>query len=279
MEKFDGGWGCVCFNDMIHKEDGPCTHWMIHKNMLRYFPDGVFYSEQYIHTRVDFELKQVCIAAKRYRWAENAKVKHLNPIYIASIKRDDFSKKCYDSYALAHDFKTYSRRRREQGNVWEPARNPVEVPIENIFDRRDDYIIIKMSELFPFFKRGADIDIACKDKEKFAKHIQSFIKGYEVRVKKRSNHLFVDLYKGKFLILRFDLIQSLKEYNLDIAKVFKKRQQRTEDGKPYWVPSQEDELQIRLCEYTKNPKKTWHRDYIKKYAPGLLSDLESRPKV
>jgi len=279
MAKFDGGWGTVGFNDLIHWEDGPCTHWMIHKNMLKYFPDGVFYSEQYIHTRVDFELKQVSIAAGRYRWAESAKIKHLNPIYDRETQRDDVSKKCYDHYALAHDMKVYSRRRQEHGNVWEPIKNPLEIPIEAIFSNRDDYLIIKMSDLFPFFKRRSDIDILCRDKERFARHIQKHITGYDVRLRKKFNHMYVDLYKGKFLVLRFDLIQSLKEYNLDAAKVFRARQKRVENGKPYWVPSKKDELQIRRCEYTKDPKKTWHRDYIKRFAPGLLFNLEPRVKV
>lgn len=118
MKTFDGGWGTVGFNDMIHDEDGPCTHWMIHKNMLQYFPDGVFYSEQYFHTRVDRELKEVSKAAGRYKWAENAKILHLNPIYTQRNKRDMTSRLCYSKKNIRHDKEVYERRRRENGNVW-----------------------------------------------------------------------------------------------------------------------------------------------------------------
>jgi len=122
MEDFPDGWGCVGFNDLIHNSDGPCTHWMIHKKMLRYFPDGVFYSEDYVHTRVDLELKQVCKAAERYRWAEKAKIRHLNPIHNRDVKRDEVALRCYSRENLRHDAEVYERRRREQGRKWEVAK-------------------------------------------------------------------------------------------------------------------------------------------------------------
>jgi hypothetical protein len=279
MRNFKDGVGCVGFNDLIHKEDGPCTHWMIHKDMLEHFPDGVFYSEEYIHTRVDLELKEVSKAAGRYKWAKDAKIKHLNPIYDRKTKRDKVSKHCYDHASLAHDMKTYSRRREEQGGVWDEGRNATEIPIERIFAGRDDYVIIKMSDLFPFFKRGADIDILCRDRERFAGHILKHVRGFEVNRRTKGSHLYVDFYRGKHLTLRFDLIESLDEYGTDASKVFDNRCVRTEGGKSYWVPRDEDELQIRLCEYKKNPKKIWHRKYINQHAPGLLPNLESRTKV
>jgi hypothetical protein len=118
MKEFPGGVGCVGFNDLVHGSDGPCTHWMIHKGMLEHFPDGVFYSEDYIHTRVDLELKEVCKAVGRYKWVEDAKIKHLNPIYCKKISRDSVALRCYDRKALKHDKETYIRRRKEQGEVW-----------------------------------------------------------------------------------------------------------------------------------------------------------------
>jgi hypothetical protein len=117
MGEFADGYGCVGFNDLIHDEDGPSTHWLIHKKMLRYFPDGVFYSEDYIHTRCDLELKEVCKAVGRYQWDENAKVKHVTPFYYA-LQLDELSKTCYSPEALKHDKKTYLRRRAEQGANW-----------------------------------------------------------------------------------------------------------------------------------------------------------------
>jgi hypothetical protein len=110
MCKFDGGWGCVGFNDLFHDKDGPPTHWMIHKRMLRYFPDGVFYSEDYIHTRVDQELKDVCEDAGRYVWAKDAKIRHMNPIYVPG-GRDRTHKRCYSDDSVKHDTLVYEKRK------------------------------------------------------------------------------------------------------------------------------------------------------------------------
>lgn len=112
MDTFEDSWGCVGFNDMIHNEKGPCTHWMIHKNMLAYFPDGVFYSEDYIHTKVDLELKEVSKANCRYKWAKDAKIKHLNPIHVASEKRDDLHRSCYSKKNIDYDKMIYEQRER-----------------------------------------------------------------------------------------------------------------------------------------------------------------------
>jgi hypothetical protein len=117
MTEFPDGYGCVGFNDLVHGEDGPCTHWMIHKKMIKYFPDKVFYSEDYIHTKVDLELKEVCRAVGRYKWNKNAKIKHVTPFHFA-VELDELSRACYSLEAVRHDNATYKRRRKEQGANW-----------------------------------------------------------------------------------------------------------------------------------------------------------------
>jgi hypothetical protein len=114
MNTFPAGWGIVGFNDGIQDEDGPCTHWLAHKKMLKFFPDVVFYSEDYIHTRVDVELKEVAKAINRYKWAENARVDHLSPIHVKGIRRDRTLNRCYDKRAIKRDEETYQRRKRER---------------------------------------------------------------------------------------------------------------------------------------------------------------------
>ena len=121
MLEFPGQYGCVGFNDMIHDVDAPCTHWMIHKKMLRYFPDGVFYSEDYIHTRVDLELKEVCKAVGRYKWDKYARIKHLSPFYY-KIGLDDLHKDRYSPDSLRHDRDTYKKRRAAQKANWSECR-------------------------------------------------------------------------------------------------------------------------------------------------------------
>jgi hypothetical protein len=112
MAKFDGGYGCVGFNDLINGENGPCTHWLIHKKMIDHFKDGVFYSEQYVHTKVDMELKETCESAGRYTWAENAIILHRNPIHF-KVKRDDLHRSCYNKENIDHDKKVYESRKCE----------------------------------------------------------------------------------------------------------------------------------------------------------------------
>jgi hypothetical protein len=114
MAKFDGGWGGIGLNDLQHGPDGPPTHWMIHKNMLRYFPDGVFYSEEYIHTRVDRELKDICVENGRWRWAEDAKVVHHSRVNKGRKHFDDLVLRCYGKKNIEHDRMVYERRKGER---------------------------------------------------------------------------------------------------------------------------------------------------------------------
>jgi hypothetical protein len=142
------------------------------------------------------------------------------------------------------------------------------------------YLIIKMSDIFPDYTVRSDIDILCKYKFAFAGSILKNISGFRMNPHKSGTHYQVDLYKNGKLYLKFDLMDSLEEYNLDADSVFKTKRAKLLRGQHFWVPSYTDELQIRLCEYKKNPKKTWHRDYIIKHgSPGLLFDLEPRNKV
>jgi len=117
MRAFPGGYGCVGFNDMVHDIDAPCTHWMIHKKMLKYFPDGVFYSEDYIHTRVDLELKEVCKSVGRYKWDKYARIKHMTPFYY-KIDLDASYKRCYSAESIRKDRATFIKRREAQNAKW-----------------------------------------------------------------------------------------------------------------------------------------------------------------
>ena len=116
MKTFDGGWGCVGFNDLVHGEDGPCTHWMIHKKMLRFFPDGVFYSEDYVHSRVDQELKDISAENNRYKWAENAKIIHHSRVNKGAKHMDFLSFRCYGKVNTEHDRKIYEKRKAERNS-------------------------------------------------------------------------------------------------------------------------------------------------------------------
>lgn len=148
--------------------------------------------------------------------------------------------------------------------------------IESVFNGRKDYVIIRMSKTFPDFLVPSDVDILCLDKDEFSRHILKQIKGIKSRTHKKLNHLQVDLFKENSLYFKFDLIDSLSGYNLDEKKVFESKCEAIRKGKKYWVPSTPDEMVIRLTEFMRFPKKTWHLDYIKQNgAPGLFLDLAS----
>jgi hypothetical protein len=80
MNTFPAGVGIVGFNDGIQDEDGPCTHWLAHKKMLKFFPDVVFYSEDYIHTRVDVELKEVGGSSQPHTCKGHKEGSHVKPL-------------------------------------------------------------------------------------------------------------------------------------------------------------------------------------------------------
>jgi hypothetical protein len=144
--------------------------------------------------------------------------------------------------------------------------------IEGIFEGRDDYLIIKMSDIFPFYTVPSDVDVLCLDKWRFADGIRG-------KRKQVGSHLQVDITRGGKLDFKFDLIDNLKEYGLDHKEVFKNRVLEPRRGRDYWVPRPSDEIKIRTVEYRKHRHKTWHKEYIDKHAPGLLSNLESRIKI
>jgi len=112
MQTFDRGWGCVGLNDKVYGPEGPCTHWLIHKKMLQYFPDG-FACEDYRHTRWDRELQDVCTKHGRYKWAEYAVVGHRNPYVCPGAHFDETFLYGYNADNLKHDAEVYEKRRGE----------------------------------------------------------------------------------------------------------------------------------------------------------------------
>ena len=148
--------------------------------------------------------------------------------------------------------------------------------LEKVFKDRDDYVILKMSDVFPRFFIGDDVDILCRSTSAFADHIIKVLP--DCRKSLKGNCIQVDL-RYKILIVKFDLLYSTKQYGVDTDDVFSCSRRVSRGGNMYAVPCLDHELKIRLAEYKKHPNKTWHRTFIGKYAPGLLFDLESRLKV
>jgi len=137
-----------------------------------------------------------------------------------------------------------------------------------------------MSRMFPEYTVPSDVDILCSDIHAFSKHITDKLGDTDFTTRMLKDNCQIDVYENNNLDFKFDLIDSLDEYGLSSKKVLITARKALRRGNEYLVPQDRYELQIRLVEYQKNKKKTWHRDYIIKHGtPGLLFNMEPRSKI
>ncbi len=122
------------------------------------------------------------------------------------------------------------------------------VDIRRILRDAPDHVIIKISDCFPNYKQGSDIDIMCRDINKMAQHISGRIK---VKSKEKASKLHLDYFVNGKLDLRFDLIPA------DPGVLESKEKW----GRVY-VPCMAHELRIRMKEFKKYPHKKHHKKFI-----------------
>ena len=147
----------------------------------------------------------------------------------------------------------------------------------------ENFCIVKISEAFPEYSPGEDIDIFCYDVEKLARKIvewgtRHLRRGLKVKIKVDSehNHTYVDLIEDFSIHLRFDLygrlpaykkllikpalFESIVEHRVSVAR----RHNGTDLMVP--VPQPIDEMILRYIEfvewYNTRPDKIKHLDYI-----------------
>jgi len=143
------------------------------------------------------------------------------------------------------------------------------------------YVIVKLGE-FPDYYAGSDIDLFCYDKKMLTKAILQTAndylgQGFSVSVRyKGENHAYIDFFIEGNLDFRFDLYQSLPDYQRIHIKphylysVIENAQPlpRNYEGTDYsiYVPSDVDECLLRYLEYVEwyelRPDKIKHLDYI-----------------
>ena len=128
-----------------------------------------------------------------------------------------------------------------------------------------------MSDVFPRFFVGDDVDVVCRDVHGFADHIRKVLPGCDIKTVPMG--IQVDLRLNELLIIKFDLLRSTDIYGIDTDDLFNQSQRF---ANMYKIPCVEHELQIRKLEYAHDTSKTWHKDYINNHAPGLFSHLEQR---
>ena len=149
----------------------------------------------------------------------------------------------------------------------------------------DDYVIIKGHDYFPNYYDYDDLDILCKDKDKFfdtlCERLSSKYPDFDIKTKDKGIRKHIDLYPEGFtkLNFRFDLLGEFpynihlnhnhtkinvkKEYfNLIFSRKVRKLIDTNvtfDDDKSYiWFPSDTDDLVLRFLEWVWQPHKTRH---------------------
>jgi GT2 family glycosyltransferase len=105
MEKLE--WGLVGLNDMATQK---ATHWLAHKKLLDEI-GGEFFHTGYIHCFCDDELRLRAEKLGRYKWAEEARILHFNPI-VGRAEMDDDYKRVYAKDVWEHDENLFNERRK-----------------------------------------------------------------------------------------------------------------------------------------------------------------------
>ena len=159
--------------------------------------------------------------------------------------------------------------------------------------RNQIYVVVKLSDTFPNYYKGSDIDVFCYDKDQFARHIlrvgKSYVdQGFEIKVTDcDETHAFVDFYVDGKLDFRFDLYQSLPPYRKIRLKSYYMYSvvenaipiSRDFHGVQYdiYVPSSVDDLLLRYVEYIEwyetRPDKIKHLEYIMRAISGEPSRI------
>jgi len=117
-----------------------------------------------------------------------------------------------------------------------------------VFRDMPEYVLIKMSNLFPTYIPGSDVDIVCKDIECVYRHLLRWCGMPDNTTKKSDNHFHVDYGKGPNL--RFDL------YGEYISKEFTTKlfENKAMWGDVITIPSQPYDRMIKCYEYIHNGK-------------------------
>ncbi len=150
--------------------------------------------------------------------------------------------------------------------------------------RNQEYVIIKITEEFPNYYKGSDVDVFCADLNKFSVAIfhigNNYINSSNCRIEvaniEENNHTHIDFFFDDDLDFRFDLYSSMPKFNTIKMKKYyfysvidRKVSFFREYNKrkyPAYIPSPVDGLILRYLEYLdwyeKRPDKIKHLDYI-----------------
>lgn len=106
LEQFDGGWGLVGFNDG-HWGAELSTHYLMSRRFIIEILGGVVAWDFYRHSFNDLEVNERAKRAGRYRWCEQAHVRHRHWLF-GDRAKDDTDTRTLASHAEAE--RIYSER-------------------------------------------------------------------------------------------------------------------------------------------------------------------------
>lgn len=139
---------------------------------------------------------------------------------------------------------------------------------------KEEYCIIRISDCFPNYREGSDIDILCKDQKQMVEYTANYLKQYpdiniNIHYPENGKHAHVDVCLEKGILnLKFDFIDSFSMYNKNnIKSEFKNEvlNNKIKTGSIF-IPSKPHEMVIRMLEYLEyidaRPDKIKHLKYV-----------------
>lgn len=159
--------------------------------------------------------------------------------------------------------------------------------LHNFFERVQDldYVTVRMSENFPDYEAGSDVDILSANEKEFARRVLAEGNGYiadglEMRVSAKSDarHIKIAFYRGGELHFMFDIHGSLPRFQKIrfkpeyFRRILDERRQVTAGGAKTYIPSELDELILRYAEYhelfERRPDKVKHYEAVAEALSG-----------
>lgn len=154
-----------------------------------------------------------------------------------------------------------------------------------VLNQEHKYAAVKLSEDFPKYIIGSELDIFCHNIDKvlltIVSQMNSYVEsGYEIMVEDKGYHISIDVMNDKKLEIRWNLYRSLPKLRKISIKdslfdVVVERAIKKQVGKPknrqieVYVPEFYDDLLIRYIEfqewYSLRGSKIKHADYIQSF--------------
>jgi len=142
------------------------------------------------------------------------------------------------------------------------------IDLLEVFKDCPEYTIMKIRGDFPKYKKGQDIDIACRDPRALGQYLaEYFWESHDFKTANRdATHIHFDILDGKKIELRFDLYSEFINASFTEAILDEKMFLRY-SGYKIWIADYHRDILIKSWEYHVNKKKKY-KDYAQ-YINGL----------